>query len=153
MGLDNEPVRPTDRPDADVKREASGLVAQRRAAEESSQPPPSNDESERDAGTVTTPHDERTGITATAQIRTRDLEQALDLLDGLVRILHSFHEEQRGRHEPDPLIDELVGIHGHGYNWEALRYQDRVGEGWSYIAASLEELRARLDEAHANAAD
>ena len=60
----------------------------------------------------------------------------------------SFHNEQRGRDEPDPLLEELAGIHGHGYNWEALRYQHGVGEGWSYIAASIEELRIRLLEAY-----
>ena len=58
-----------------------------------------------------------------AQVRTRDLKQTMDLLQGLECIMTSFHNEQRGRNEPDPLLEELVAIHGHGYNWEALRYK------------------------------
>jgi hypothetical protein len=79
-----------------------------------------------------------------AHIRTRDLGQALDMLEGLQRIMTSFAAEQRGRHAADPLLVALRGIHGHGYNWESLRYQDGVGEGWLYIAASIEQLRTRL---------
>jgi hypothetical protein len=95
----------------------------------------------------------RTGLmTTNAQIRTRDLGQAVDLLEGLQRIMASFHQEQRGRHEPDPIVQELEAITSHAYNWEALRYQEGVGEGWSYIAGSIEELRTRLLEAYTNAA-
>lgn len=84
------------------------------------------------------------GTEATARIRTRDLRQALDMLEGLQGIMTSFHAEQRGKHARDPLLNELGGIHSHGYNWESLRYQDGVGEGWFYIAASIGQLRTRL---------
>jgi len=124
---------------AAFKREVDDIVAQGPASEASSQPPPSTDEGEPGL------------MTANAQIRTRDLGQALDLLDGLERIMASFHQEQRGRREPDPIVQELEGITRHGYNWEALRYQDGVGVGWAYMAASIEVLRTRLLEAYTNA--
>ena len=124
---------------ATFKREVDYIVAQRRAFDASSQPSPSTDEGDPDV------------MTASAQIRTRDLGQALDLLDGLERIMASFHQEQRGRHEPDPIVQELEAITSHGYNWEALRYQEGVGEGWFYMAASIEVLRTRLLEAYTNA--
>lgn len=135
--------RPSD-PDFDefkarFKREVDDIVAQGRAPEGSSQSPSSTDEGAPGL------------MMANAQIRTRDLGQALDLIDGLERIMASFHEEQRGRHEPDPIVQELEAITSHGYNWEALRYQEGVGVGWAYMAASIEVLRTRLLEAYTNA--
>ncbi len=137
MGARSELDRQTARPSAASKREGGRVVAQRRPTAKPSQQPQSTDNAAPEY----------------TQVRTRDLAQALDLLEGLQHILSSFHEDERGKIAPDPLLQELEGIHGHGYNWEALRYQAGVGEGWSYIGASIGELRARLLERYAEADD
>ena len=79
-----------------------------------------------------------------ATIRTSDLEAALDYLEGLVEILDTFAAEQRGRHQSDELLARLQALQGPGMNWEPLRYQVGVGQGWQFVARNVEELRERL---------
>jgi hypothetical protein len=87
-----------------------------------------------------------------ATVRTVDLAEALDYLEGLIVILRFFHDEERGSRESDELLDQLQAVHGFGMKWEPLRYQSGVGQGWSYAADNVAALRERLLEGYANAA-
>lgn len=87
-----------------------------------------------------------------AQVSTADLEAALDYLEGLQLILASFHIAGRGMDAPDPILDALQAMDWFGMSWEPLRYQDGIGEGWSYVAKNVASLRERLLEGYSDAA-
>jgi hypothetical protein len=87
-----------------------------------------------------------------AKVRTTDLEEALDYLEGLSVIMRSFDESGRGREGRDMLLEGLQAMDSEGRNWEPLRYQAGDGQGWILIAGNVDELRRRLLEGYANAA-
>ncbi len=138
MGTQSEPDGSIAQFQAEFKREVAEIITQRRAGVEPAKPSP----------TAAT----EAALSGDTQIRTGDLEQTLDLLEGLQRILTSFHREQRGRTGPDRLMHELVAIDSHGDTWESLRNQGGAGEGWADVTASIAELRVRLLDAYDEAA-
>ena len=87
-----------------------------------------------------------------AHVWTRDLEQALDYLEGLGLILDQLAEEGRGRDREDELLQRLEDMDSQGGNWEPLRYQTGEGTGWRAISENVSELRRRLLEPYAEAA-
>jgi hypothetical protein len=87
-----------------------------------------------------------------AKVKTTDLEEALDYLEGLSVIMRSFDESGRGREGRDMLLEELRAMDSEGMNWEPLRYQPSDGQGWILIANSVDDLRRRLLEGYADAA-
>ena len=87
-----------------------------------------------------------------ANVRTTDLEEALDYLEGLSVIMRFFDESGRGREGRDMLLEGLQVMDSGGMNWEPLRYQVGAGHGWSSIADNVDELRRRLLEGFADAA-
>jgi hypothetical protein len=87
-----------------------------------------------------------------AKIRTSDLEQALDYLEGLSFIMRSFDEDNRGREGRDMLLEGLQAMDSGAMSWEPLRHQAATGQGWAVIADHVDELRRRLLEGFADAA-
>ncbi|HET7068302.1 MAG TPA: hypothetical protein VFI21_11945 [Nocardioides sp.] len=88
-----------------------------------------------------------------ATVRTEDLGHALDYLEGLQLILETLHKERRGREESDDIVDQLHALDGYyPTSWDPIRYQFGVGQGWSYVAHNVGELRARLLEGYSDAA-
>jgi hypothetical protein len=88
-----------------------------------------------------------------AVVRTQDLEAVLDYLQGLQLILSGFHAEERGRADDDPILSQLQEMDClSAQNWDALRYQTGVGQGWQYVAETVGELRTRMLDGYANAA-
>jgi hypothetical protein len=86
-------------------------------------------------------------------VRRSDLEETLDYLEGLVLVLRRLHAEGQGRHGSDELLDELMQLDGFGLlPWQPLRHQLGGGTGWDFVAANIEDLRARLIERYGNAA-
>jgi hypothetical protein len=87
----------------------------------------------------------------TGPVRQQDLAHTLDWLDGLALILETLHEDQRGKHQADPLLEALQSMSGDDgarvdahMVWEPLRYQREVGQGWAYCRDAVDELRGRL---------
>ena len=91
-------------------------------------------------------------MTPDAKIRTTDLEQALDYLEGLSFIMHSFDESHRGCDSRDMLLEGLEAMDSGAMSWEPLRLQAVSGRGWADIAGQVDELRRRLLEGFADAA-
>jgi hypothetical protein len=87
-----------------------------------------------------------------AKVKTTDLEQALDYLEGLSFIMRSFAESSRGREGRDMLLEGLEAMDSGAMSWEPLRYQAVAGHGWADIADDVDELRRRLLEGFADAA-
>jgi hypothetical protein len=87
-----------------------------------------------------------------AHVKTQDLEEALDYLEGLIIILESFHKEDRGRNAVDALLTDLQNMDSQGMNWEPLRYQAGAGKGWQFVAENVAGLRRRLLEGYTDAA-
>ena len=87
-----------------------------------------------------------------AKVRSTDLEEALDYLEGLSVIMRFFDESERGREGRDMLLEELRAMDSAGTNWDALRYQPVAGQGWLMIAGHVDECRRRLLEGFADAA-
>ena len=87
-----------------------------------------------------------------AKIKTTDLEQALDYLEGLSFIMRSFAESSRGSEGRDMLLEGLEAMDSGAKSWEPLHYQAAAGEGWADIADHIDELRRRLLGGFANAA-
>jgi len=87
-----------------------------------------------------------------AKIKTTDLEQALDYLEGLSFIMRSFDESSRGREGRDILLEGLQAMDSGAMSWKPLRHQAAAGQGWAVIADHVDELRRRLLEGFADAA-
>ena len=87
-----------------------------------------------------------------AKIKTTDLEQALDYLEGLSFIMRSFDEDSRGREGRDMLLEGLRALDSGAMSWDHLRHQAAAGQGWAVIADHVDELRRRLLEGFADAA-
>ena len=87
-----------------------------------------------------------------AKIKTTDLEQALDYLEGLSFIMRSFDEDSRGREGRDMLLEGLQAMDSGAMSGEPLRHQASAGQGWAVIADHIDELRRRLLEGFADAA-
>lgn len=88
-----------------------------------------------------------------ASVRTSDLEEALDYLEGLMVILRRLDDEERGRFGDDELLAQLDQLRSFGMPWQPLRYQSGGGgTGWEFVAANVDDLRARLMERHKDAA-
>src|SRR5665647_518559 len=87
-----------------------------------------------------------------AKIKTTDLEQALDYLEGLSFIMRSFDESSRGREGRDILLEGLQAMDSGAMSWKPLRHQAAAGQGWADIADHVDELRRRLLEGFADAA-
>ena len=87
-----------------------------------------------------------------ATVPTVDLEAAINYLEGLEVILRRFHVERRGVEDGDELVRELERLEDAVYEWAPLRYQLEGGQGWSFVAESLAELRHRLVERYGDAA-
>lgn len=81
---------------------------------------------------------------AQAIVSTEDLASALDYLDGLVVILERLAEQGVGRGAPSPLLNALQGMDSGEMSWEPLRYQATDGQGWTYVAENVRDLRERL---------
>jgi hypothetical protein len=91
-------------------------------------------------------------MTPDAKIKTTDLEQALDYLEGLSFIMRSFDESHRGCNSRDMLLEGLEAMDSGAMSWEPLRLQAVAGRGWADIAGQVDELRRRLLEGFADAA-
>jgi len=87
-----------------------------------------------------------------AKIKTTDLEQALDYLEGLSVIMRSFDEDSRGREGRDMLLEGLQAMDSGAMSWEPLRHQAAADQGWAVIGDHVDELRRRLLEGFADAA-
>jgi hypothetical protein len=87
-----------------------------------------------------------------AKVRTADLEEALDYLEGLLVILRQFHDGAPDHDQRAQLVVALMSMDSHGMNWEPLRYEAGVGMGWAYMAENVGQLRERLMEGYGNAA-
>jgi hypothetical protein len=88
----------------------------------------------------------------TLMVKTTDLEEALDCLEGLSVIMRFFGERDGGRQERDMLVERLQAMDSGAMNWKPLRYQSDAGQGWVFIAENVEELRRRLLEGYKDAA-
>ncbi len=87
-----------------------------------------------------------------ARVALRDLERAIDYLDGLRTILERLDEERRGRAGGDVLVAELEALDSLGVCWEPVRYQEDAGTGWAFLADNVTALRERLVERYGEAA-
>ena len=87
-----------------------------------------------------------------AKIKTTDLEQALDYLEGLSFIMRSIDESSRGREGRDILLEGLQAMDSGAMSWKPLRHQVAAGQGWADITDHVDELRRRLLEGFADAA-
>jgi len=85
-----------------------------------------------------------------ATVRTDDLEEALDYLEGLVLILSAFHSGHEGLDQRPGLLAALQSMDSHGMNWEPLRYGPNMG--WRFLATNVASLRERLLEGYTDAA-
>lgn len=87
-----------------------------------------------------------------ATVRTADLEEALDYLEGLHLILATLDQHGIRNDMEERLAESLGTMDSHGMNWEPLRYQPVDRQGWGYVAANVANLRDRLLEGYADAA-
>ena len=91
-------------------------------------------------------------------VKLDDVVGAINYLEGLEVILRRLHLERRGVAGGDPLLDELGVMEADNSlefsrgEWEPLRYQDGVGQGWEFVADNLADLRYRLIEGVGNVA-
>lgn len=89
------------------------------------------------------------------KVRTQDLGEALDYLEGLVLVLRRLQQERNGGLLYGDLMTLLTDL-GHGEDlravWTPMRYEDGAGEGFGFVADNLEALRAQLVEAYSDAA-
>jgi hypothetical protein len=85
-------------------------------------------------------------VKSTAIIKTTDLSQALDYLDGLAVMLNYLHAARVGHKEPSTLRDRLDELDTNDAHWAPLRHQPGDGEGWLLVAANVNALRDRLLE-------
>jgi hypothetical protein len=91
---------------------------------------------------------------AQTTVRTQDLEEVIDYLEGLLVILRQLHADKAGKDEPHAMLDQLDKLEPELLSnaWAPLRYQPSHGQGWSLVAENLEELRHRLVEVYGDAA-
>lgn len=87
-----------------------------------------------------------------ATVRTADVRQALDFLDGLELILRVFDERSAGEDVRPALLAALQSMDSEGHNWEPLRYGGGPAQGWRFVGRNVADLRSRLVQSYGDAA-